>query len=146
MSEIVVPVTMQIGLKRHARPMRAGIIPKEQPAHIIINSDDIETFVAKKPCSLGADQSSRTSDNAMLIAINSINAGSVRVDRGGRRATARRSQELHSAYAGASKQRPSAPPTIADIERDVGITRLDDSANLNTFPRKLLAELRQFAK
>ena len=37
----IVPVTRQIGLKRHARPVRAGVIPKEQSAHIIINSDDI---------------------------------------------------------------------------------------------------------
>ena len=38
---IIVPVTRQIGLKRCALPARAGVIPKEQPAHIIVNSDDI---------------------------------------------------------------------------------------------------------
>jgi hypothetical protein len=31
--------------------------------------------------------------------------------------------------------------TIADRERDVGGARLRDATNLNTFPRKLLAEL-----
>src|SRR5438874_414067 len=59
---IVVPVGLELRLEVLPAPGRAGLLAEELAAHVVVNTDDVQSLPGKEPRGLGSYQTCRASD------------------------------------------------------------------------------------
>jgi hypothetical protein len=60
--DIAVSVAHKLGLESLPAPNRAGVLAEKLAAHVIVDSDDVQSLAGKEPRGLGPDQTRRSSD------------------------------------------------------------------------------------